>query len=208
MKRAMILMAISAVAVVLFFKLSAVAPSVRGKTSLSDLSSSLYLIGIPDGRVADVGNYESGIFVPLSGKIKVSLIPGRKFAIIDADGTDANGVTFSLPKLDTNKDGVISYNVWVRVLGRPGGRSVLNPCAYIDGAEYCSTQTSVVVRNKSLFTNVTSQLMYLYVDLDGNGSAERHYFFDQALEGYFWTYDNEGSKIALLRFTRSKMVTD
>ena len=70
------------------------------------------------------------------------------------------------------------------------------------GDEYCSTQSLVSVRTKggSKFQNVSNELLYLYIDLDGDGTVERYSLFDDALEGYFWDYDNNGLKLLQLRF--------
>jgi len=60
----------------------------------------------------------------------------------------------------------------------------------------------VLVREKggSKFDNVTKELLYVYVDLDGNGTAERYPLFSDAMVNYFWSYDNNGLKLAQLRF--------
>jgi len=47
---------------------------------------------------------------------------------------------------------------------------------------------------------VSKYLLYIYADLDDDGTLERVSLFDDALEGYFWDYDNEGLKLAQLRF--------
>jgi len=142
----------------------------------------------------------------LTGKIKINLLPGTGFAVLDANGTDGNGATFSLPNPDPDNDGVTTYTVWARALGKPGGTSTTTPCAYLDGVEYCSTSNVVLVREKgkSSFTNVTSQLLYVYVDLDGDGVEERYPLFDPALQDYFWSYDNNGLKLAQFRFYMSE----
>ncbi len=55
-------------------------------------------------------------------------------------------------------------------------------------------------KGKNSFTNVSKYLLYIYVDLDGDGQAERYSLFDEALQDYFWNYDNNGLKLAQLRF--------
>ncbi|HEU4514109.1 MAG TPA: hypothetical protein VFR87_13465 [Nocardioidaceae bacterium] len=42
--------------------------------------------------------------------------------------------------------------------------------------------------------------MYVYYDLDGDGTAELIPLFDDRLEDYFWDYENQGLRIAQLRF--------
>jgi hypothetical protein len=60
----------------------------------------------------------------------------------------------------------------------------------------------VLVREKakSSFTNVSRELLYIYADIDGNGSLERYNLFNSTLTDYFWQYDNTGLKLAQLRF--------
>lgn len=55
-------------------------------------------------------------------------------------------------------------------------------------------------RGKSTFENVTREQLYIYVDLDGDGVAERYNIFNDALQDYFWQYDNNGLKVVQLRF--------
>ena len=68
-------------------------------------------------------------------------------------------------------------------------------------------------RGKQKFENVTKELLYIYTNvwvnagvdgIPGNGddvySFERVPLFDEALEDYFWEYDNNGLKIVQLRF--------
>lgn len=202
MKRAIFPMAVVAVAVVLLFTLGTDTSAVTGNCTSNVSLYTLNIIGVPKEKTADMLNNGHRIFVPLYGKIKINLIAGAEFAVIDANATDGNGAKFSLPNPDPDNDGVTTYTVWVRALGKPEGKSVTTPCAYMDGIEYCSTQNVVLVREKgkSSFTNVTSQLLYVYVDLDGNGVAERYSLFDPALEDYFWSYDNNGLKLAQFRF--------
>ncbi|HEY0773435.1 MAG TPA: hypothetical protein VGD51_05090, partial [Nocardioidaceae bacterium] len=54
---------------------------------------------------------------------------------------------------------------------------------------------------RSTFDNVSRELLYVYYDLDGDGTAELIPLFDERLEDYFWDYDNKGLKIAQLRFS-------
>jgi hypothetical protein len=52
------------------------------------------------------------------------------------------------------------------------------------------------------FKDVSRYLLYIYADLvdDGYGMPERYPLFDDRLEEYFWSYDNNGLKIAQFRF--------
>ena len=55
-------------------------------------------------------------------------------------------------------------------------------------------------KGKSTFDNVTKDLLYIYADINGDGVLDRVSLFDPALTGYFWDYDNQGLKLAQLRF--------
>lgn len=164
----------------------------------------LNIIGVPKGKTADMtGNLGHRIFVPLQGNCKIGLNEGD-FAVIDANCTDGNGAAFQLPNPDPENDGVTTYSVWARALGKPGGKSTTTPCATdaITGELYCSTYSMIMVRNtgSSKFTNVSSVLLYVYADLNGDGTPERYNLFNDALKDYYWNYDNNGLKLVQLRF--------
>ena len=129
--------------------------------------------------------------------------PSRPLAPADANGTDGSAA-FQLPNPDPDNDGVTEYSVWARALGKPGGSSQTTTCATdpVTLATWCSIYSMVLVREKgkSSFTNVSKELLYIYVDLDGAGVAERYNLFNSALQDYFWQYDNNGLKLVQLRF--------
>ncbi|HSE08045.1 MAG TPA: hypothetical protein VLB29_05225 [Nocardioidaceae bacterium] len=164
----------------------------------------LNIIGVSKDKSAAMdGNNGSRIFVPLWANAKINLTEGD-FGVLDANGTDKDGATFSLPSPDPDGDGVTEYSVYARALGTPGGASTTTTCATdpATGEEVCSTESMVLVRNagKSRFDNVSRELLYVYYDLDGDGSAELIPLFDERLEDYFWDYDNKGLRVAQLRF--------
>ena len=164
---------------------------------------SLNIIGVPKGKAADMtGSSGHRIFVPRSGSAKLLLSEGD-FAVLDANGTDGSAA-FQLPNPDPENDGITTYSVFARALGKPGGSSTTTTCATdpSDGEEVCSLESMVLVRQggKSSFTNVSRYLLYIYADLDEDGDAERYPLFDGTLEDYFWEYDNAGLHLAQLRF--------
>lgn len=178
-------------------------PPSSGNGAPSGSHYNLNIIGVPKGKTADMtGNSGHRIFVPLTGNCKVSLGEGD-FQVLDANCTDG-GASFQLPNPDTDNDGVTTYSVYARALGKPGGSSTMTTCATdpLDGAEYCSVYASVQARGtgKSTFTNVSKALLYVYVDLDDDGILERMPLFDDRLLDYFWSYDNNGLKLLQLRF--------
>ncbi|HTF82363.1 MAG TPA: hypothetical protein VL947_11580, partial [Cytophagales bacterium] len=180
---------------------SSSAATFTGNGSLSGAHYQVNIIGVPKGKSADMTG-GSRIFVPLTGTCKIMLKQGS-FAVLDANGTD--GIAqFQLPSPDADNDGVTNYSVFARPLGTPGGTSTTTTCATdpLTGKVVCSNSSYVAVRNtgKTSFTNVSAQLLYVYADLDGDGTAERYPLFDERLQDYFWQYDNNGMKVLQLRF--------
>jgi hypothetical protein len=142
------------------------------------------------------------IFVPLSGTAKILLSEGD-FQVLDCNGTDGTA-SFQLPNPDPTNSGTTTYSVWARALGKPGGSSTTTTCATdpTTGEQYCSIYSSVLIRNKgpSTFTNVSKELLYVYADINGDGTVERVPLFDRRLQDYLWNYQNNGLRLAQLRF--------
>ena len=175
-----------------------------GNGAPSGAHYNLNIIGVPRAKTADMtGDNGHRIFVPLWGNPKIMLTEGPDFAVLDANGTDGEA-SFQLPNPDPNGDGTTVYSVFARALGTPGGKSLTTTCAIdpFDGAEVCSVITLTLERSKgkSTFDNVTKYLLYIYADIDGDGVLDRVPLFDSSLTGYFWDYDNQGLKLAQLRF--------
>jgi hypothetical protein len=157
----------------------------------------------------------------LNPKNKIFLEEGP-FRVIDGNAWD--GAVFQLPAPDcegltvsaTNLD--CDYRVYVRGLGSPQNNpsAQITTCAIDDAGTpgttaddtfQCSTETVTVSRNKgkSSFTNVTKQLLTACMDTfdDGNFDGlcdERVELFDEDFYQYFWDYDNNGLRLAQLRF--------
>ncbi len=163
----------------------------------------LNIIGVPKGKTADMsGNQGHRIFMPLFGKANILLREGP-FAVLDANGTDGSA-SFQLPNPDPENDGITLYSVFARALGKPGGMAKMTTCATdpVSGEVLCSTESLVAVRSTggSKFVNVSKSLLYIYVDLDGDGVSERYNLFSDTLQDYFWEYDNSGLRLLQLRF--------
>ena len=192
--------------VALSLLLAAAAPGTvyAGNGAPSGPHYNLNIIGVPKVKGADMTNTDGHrIFVPLLGSTKILLYEGADFQVLDANGTDGSAA-FQLPNPDPANNGVTEYSVWARALGKPGGSSKTTTCA-VDSVTletWCSIYSMVLVRGtgKSSFTNVSKELLYIYADLNGDGTVERYPVFDKALQGYFWAYDNGGLKLAQLRF--------
>lgn len=177
--------------------------SATGNGAPSGAHYNLNIIGVSKGKTADMtGSNGHRIFVPLVGNCKINLSIGD-FQVLDGNCTDGPS-TFQLPNPDPDNDGVTAYSVYARALGKPGGSAVATTC-YDDvaGDTWCSTENVVLVRGtgKSNFTNVSKQLLTLCLDTDGDGTCDvREGLFDNELNNYFWSYNNDGLKLAQLRF--------
>lgn len=163
----------------------------------------LNIIGVPRDKTGDMtGSSGHVIFVPLWGNPKILLSQGD-YRVLDANGTDGEAA-FQLPNPDPDGDGTTVYSVFARALGTPGGRSLTTTCARdpSDGSLVCSVITLELKRTtgKSTFQNASKFLLYIYADINGDGDLERVPLFDDSLNGYFWDYDNQGLKLAQLRF--------
>ena len=163
----------------------------------------LNLIGVSNAKNTNLsGGNGARIFVPLTGSTRINLREGD-FAVLDANATDGTGA-FQLPSPDPDGDGVTSYSVFARALGTPGGSSKTTTCATdpTTGELVCSNETLVLVRNtgSSKFTNVSKALLFVLADVDGDGVVDRVPLFDDRLQDFFWQYDNNGLRLAQLRF--------
>jgi len=179
-------------------------PGLTGNSAPTGTHYNLNIIGVPKNKTASMtGSSGHRIFVPLEGNCKINLSMGE-FQVLDGNCTDNGQSSFQLPNPDPENDGITKYSVYARALGKPGGKSTMTTCATdpLTGEEWCSVYTSVQVRTKgkSAFTNVSKELLYIYVDLDGDGQTERYNLFNDALQDYFWSYDNQGLKLLQLRF--------
>ncbi len=176
----------------------------RGNGAPTGSHYNLNIIGVPQDKDADMTN-NSGhrIFVDLSGKTRIDLTKGETFAVLDANGTDGRA-EFQLPNPDPDGDGETLYSVYVRALGKPGGTSTTTTCATdpVTLELVCSTLNLILIREKgkSTFTKADRYLLFIEVDLDGDGSLEKYPLFDPALQDYFWDYDNNGLKLVQMRF--------
>jgi hypothetical protein len=178
----------------------------------------LNVIGVPKNKTADMtGSNRHTIFVSLdkSGELaanKIWLTEGP-FKVLDGNATDANGGKFQLPAsnidcpIDAPDDDPCQdsgdYAVYIRALGTPGGSATITTCT-TDGVEIvCSTESVTVTRDtgKSRFTNVTKQLTTICVNLDDDIACEdREQLFERDNWDYYWDWDNNGLKLAQLRF--------
>lgn len=178
-------------------------PNATGNGAPSGSHYNLNIIGVPRNKTADLtGNDGHRIFVPETGSTKILLSEGD-FQVLDANGTDGSA-SFELPNPDPTNSGTTTYSVYARALGKPGGSSTTTTCATdpVGGDTYCSINQLVEVRSKggSKFSNVSKELLYIYADINGDGTIDRVPLFGSELEDYYWQYDNNGLKLLQLRF--------
>jgi len=216
-------LALAALLVGLVSVLPAAAQGETGNGAPSGAHYTLNIIGVSNPKTADMtGNNGHRIFVPLSGKAKINLSIGD-FQVLDANGTDGEAA-FQLPIADTDVDscvvvgtnpdgsdievcgsGITTYSVFVRALGGHGGSATMVLCGVDEtGEEICSnSELELSSDNPRKFTNVTGYLLYLYnvdIDADGDVDYKRIPLFSDVLQDYFWGYDNNGLRLAQLRF--------
>jgi hypothetical protein len=174
---------------------------------LSGPHYNLNIIGVPKDKTADMtDNSGHRIFVKLQGKSKILLSEGEEFQVLDANATKGPG-EFQLPNPDPDNNGQTLYTVYARALGTPGGQAVVTTCATVidevtgEEEEMCSNMQYVGVRSSGKPRwDVADQLLYISVDLDGDGVDESYPLFSEELQDYFWDYDNNGLKLLQLRF--------
>ena len=147
------------------------------------------------------------IFVVCDGPSKIWLTEGEDFEVTDRNGTDKDGAAFTLPLPDADEDGEFDYQVVARALGKPGGSAEMTTC-YVDpvtGEDMCYGEVITLKRNKGRphWQNVTKALLTVVVctvdPLTGELKCTTINLFDKDLD-YFWLYDNDGLKLAQLRF--------
>ena len=119
-------------------------PKITGNGAPSGPHYNLNIIGVKNPKNTNLDtDYENAngnvIFVNLESKSKINLVEGDDYAVLDKNGTDADGALFQLPDpgLDpylvgqdmTGVDTISDYSVFVRPLGKPGGWATITTCA-------------------------------------------------------------------------------
>lgn len=141
------------------------------------------------------------MWVKLWGSTKILLGVGD-FYVWDANGLDGE-TSFTLPNPDESNSGTTTYTVYV--IGRGPGAADMTTCGYDDlGNLVCSAQTLTIDNKGKNWQNAVRELLYLWnvtvCDAGGCTNYNRLNLFHDALEGYFWDYDNDGLRLATLRF--------
>lgn len=141
------------------------------------------------------------------------------------EAVDVNGTVVEVPE-DYEMVPTANYEVWARALGQPGGSAITTTCATVQGELQCSLENVVMTRDrsKSVFVEVTDQLTSLVIGYcqddvwydggtaycvadandpvigSGNVDWTRIALFAGNTQDWFWNYDNDGLRLAQLRF--------
>jgi hypothetical protein len=206
-------------AVLLVIVLAAAMPVAADNGAPSGAHYNLNVIGVPKDKQVDTGGSNGHVmFVDLgrtgeAANTKILLTEGP-YDVLDANGTDGTAA-FQLPNPDPDGDGVTAYSVYVRALGKPGGKAVMQSCYTEDGVDWCAVQflggvepiTIERTKGKQTFVNVSKDLLYVDYCLDWNDLdptvcdvVAQMPLFSNDLIQYFWDYDNFGLKLAQFRF--------
>lgn len=187
----------------------------------------LNIIGVPKDKSPNLtGGSGHRIFVGLgktgeASNTRINLVEGD-FGVTDANGTDGTA-EFQLPNPDPDGDGTTSYSVFVRALGKPGGQATMQSCYEDTTGTWCAVDFTGGVEPISIgrskggvgkFVNVSKDLLYVDFCLSWSAgddgllgtaddvctSVDQIPLFSNKDLSYYWSYDNEGLKVAQLRF--------
>ena len=135
----------------------------------------------------------------------IYLTPGAGFQVLDGNACDRNGGMLQLPP-----DVASTFQVWVRLVGKPGSAIDVSTCATIAGPTtiVCSTdalaRTRLTGKGQPSFTNATGALTTvvnssLTTTLCGASTVS---LFNTCLANYFWDWDTSGRPHAQLWFVQ------
>lgn len=196
---------------------SATALAGGGNGAPSGAHYNLNIVGVDNPKTADMqDSSRHTIFVPLWGKCNIELVKapeGESYRVLDGNcftggnetplGTKLNAA-FQLPPPDAALDGTLDYSVWVRVPPGQKGEAWMTTCYYdsVDNAEYCMTGATVHLTANKQFTDVSKQLLTVCANLGTLADPEWKTvpLFYGTNDMYWWEYNNQGLKIAQLRF--------
>lgn len=160
----------------------------------------LNIHGVANGQGFQNSGTKNNIFVPLNGSCQINLQEGDTFQVLDPDCVNDPPAAFQLPNPcadDTCTQ--FAYSVYARAL-TPGAAN-MSSC-YTDqttGDTFCATGLMVVSLNKVTppkFANVSKQLLSVCDATTGKTIP----LFSNKNFDYFWQYDNQGLRLAQLRF--------
>jgi hypothetical protein len=174
--------------------------SATGNGAPSGPHFTLNIHGVANGQGFN-GNNQNDIFVPLNGNCKINLYEGS-FGVLQPDCVNNPTASFQLPNPDPTNSGTTTYSVYARALGKPGGSSTTQTCFTDSTGTYCSQFIMTLSRSwgQSNFDNVSKDLLYVYYCDSSTGKIVRSPLFSDTTAQYYWQYDNQGLRLAQLRF--------
>jgi hypothetical protein len=167
----------------------------NGNGAPSGQHFNLNIIGVDKDKSMGVIDSGHSIFVELysskQGRVGIEtdimLRAGTDFQVLDKNGTDGEA-SFQMPT-----DVATEYTVWARALGKPNGTANMTLCAQDPvSLEYVCNIGTILVRTngQQQFKDVTKDLLWI----------DTVPIFATTYQNYFWAYDNNGLKLAQLRF--------
>ena len=152
------------------------------------------------------------VFVTIEDKRNlIFLVPGPTLEVLDGNACNQGGAVFQLPP-----DASTSYEVWVRLVGKPGSGLDVTTCAVIAvdlnpgdalvvGDVVCSTssliRTRMTGKGEPRFTNETNTLLKLVnASIGCDPSCD---LFDPNLQDFFWKWGTTGRPHAQLVFVEA-----
>jgi len=179
-----------------------------GAKSGAPTRSKIYLYQGEDFQVCDANAFDSAI--DCAGNTVASA--GAVFQLPCNTNIVLGGADVLAPCDGGPED---SYAVFARALGQPGGSAAITTCATdkTTGEVVCSTENTVDVLTRKngqpLFQNVTQELTSLVACVDTNPDpaitdivCTRYALFRDEFSDFYWQYDNNGLRLAQLRFYR------
>ena len=152
----------------------ALATTSTGNGAPSGAHYTLNIIGVPKDKSPNFTGGNGGrIFVDLgktgaAANTRINLTEGD-FGVLDANGTDGVAA-FQLPNPDPDGDGTTSYSVYVRALGKPGGKATMQSCYEDATGTWCAADfvggvaPITIERTKggvAKFVNVSKDLLFV-----------------------------------------------
>lgn len=192
---------LNSVSLALALLIGASGTAVAGNGAMNGGCYNLQIIGVKSKSASLTDSNRHSLFVPIGGNTKILLQEGA-FGVIDGNGTDGSA-KFSLPNPDPLNTGTTAYSVFARLVGKPGSGMDMTTCATDTlGDTYCSQETMSMSRiaGSSKFQNVSQSLLYIYADIDADGTIDRIPLFSTSLQDYYWDVDTTGRVHAQLKF--------
>lgn len=179
--------------------LSTAPAAATGNGAPSGPHYNLNLHGVATGQNFSVstGSNTHNIFAPLNGTCKIYLTMGS-YNVLNPNCIGSNAA-FQLPNpCLTATCTQFAYSVWVRAVAGKG-TSTMTTCFTDATGTYCNAGSLVVSLSKVTppkFVNVSKQLLSVCSNVTGTTVP----IFSDPLAQYFWQYDNQGLRLAQLRF--------